>query len=380
MLSSLITLSGCASTDAAAPLEMSARQILHPRIDAHLQEMTREEHFSGVALVLRDGSIIHASGYGLSTNDLPNNVDTAFHVASVTKQFTAAAVLQLVESGAVSLHGSINNHLPHAYRSEAWSAVTVHHLLSQSSGIPDYAMSRDYYDVAGGFVSEETLERMIVEAMERDLEFPPGSQYGYSNLGYVLLGEIIEHQSKVSYADYLQKNIFEPMAMDSSRIRPFSHDPAANEAKGFRWSEDRASFVPDIFETLPATPADAGLITTIGDFAKWSQIYLRGHQGILSEESISAMTSQHTHMGRGGSVNGYGYGLGVGDRLIAHSGHVVGFRSQFILDRQSRTVIAVFANNSAVNMERIAFGILTALFSANLPRQDSSTKTARVAE
>ena len=152
------------------------------------------------------------------------------------------------------------------------------------------------------------------------------------------------------------------MAMDSSRIREYLHKPAENEAEGFRWSEDQASFVSDVSETLPATPADAGLITTLGDFAKWSQIYLGGHQDILSQDSVSVMTNQHIQMGRGGSVDAYGYGLGVGERLVAHSGHVVGYRSQSILDRQTGTVIAVFANNSAVNMERIAFGILTILF------------------
>lgn len=104
------------------------------------------------------------------------------------------------------------------------------------------------------------------------------------------------------------------------------------------------------------------MITTLIDFAKWSQIFTGGDQEILTQESIDAMMSQYIQMGRGGSVDAYGYGLGVGDRLIAHSGHVVGFRSQFVFNRKTDTLVVVFSNNSAINIGRVAFGLLTMLF------------------
>lgn len=358
----LAVFAGCTTARASDPSTTSVSATSDPSIEAFLQDMVKEEHFSGVVLVMQNGQVRHASGYGAATKFNANDVNTAYHVASVTKQFTAAAIMQLVEAGAVELHESINDYLPEKYHSARWDAVTVHHLLSHSSGITDYAVTRDYYEIVDGFASAETIDGMIVEAMPKELAFAPGSQYAYSNLGYVLLGEIIEQQTHMSFADYVKQNILEPMSMNSSRIRTEGHAAAKNEAAGFRWSEVQDSFVKDDTETLPATPPDAGLITTLDDFANWSRIFTGGDQSILSEESVTAMTSQHIQMGRGGSVDAYGYGLGVGDRLLAHSGHVVGFRSQMILDRQTNTLIAVFSNNSAINMQRVAFGLLTVLF------------------
>lgn len=362
LVCALVLSGGCAATGVKGFSNISVRDASDPSVEAFLRTMVKEEHFSGVVLVLQNGRIIHASGYGPATTEHANNFDTAYHVASVTKQFTAAAIMQLVESGAIALHNSINGYLPEKFRSHRWDAVTVHQLLSHSSGIADYATVRDYYEIAGGFASDETIDGMIVESMPKELEFSPGSKYAYSNLGYVLLGEIIENQTNTSFADYVMQNILKPMSMDSSRVRTEGHVTAKNEAAGFRWSEVQAALVKDDSETLPATPADAGLITTLGDFAKWSQIFAGGDQSILSKESVRAMTSQHIQMGRGGSVDAYGYGLGVGDRLLAHSGHVVGFRSQIILDRQTNTLIAVFSNNSAIDMQRVAFGLLTVMF------------------
>ena len=118
--------------------------VIDPAIDAYLLNMVDEEHLSGVVLVTRGGDIVHAKGYGTAAGDSPNTVDTAFHIASVSKQFTAAAVLQLVERGKVDLDRSINTYLPERYRTPGWDSVTVHHLLSHSGGVPDYAVTRDY--------------------------------------------------------------------------------------------------------------------------------------------------------------------------------------------------------------------------------------------
>lgn len=362
MTGGLVTLSACAATGDHGITDSSVRQVLHPAIESHLQSMVSDEHFSGVALVTVNGETIHASGYGSANPDRANDVGTAFHVASVTKQFTAAAVMQLVERGDVALDASINDYLPQAYRTDRWRAVTIHHLLSHSSGIPDYGIARDYYQIRDGFASDDTVARMILEARGEPLQFTPGTRYAYSNLGYALLGELIERVALQSYPDYVQQNLLLPMGMTSSQIRGFRHEPDENEATGFRWNEDSGEFETDTSATLPATPADAGLITTISDIARWSGLYLGEPRGVLSREAVSAMTTQQAQMGRGGSVDAYGYGIGVGERFLAHSGHVAGFRSQYILDVETNTIIAVFANNAAVNIEQVAFGILGILF------------------
>ncbi|MEL7450827.1 MAG: serine hydrolase domain-containing protein, partial [Pseudomonadota bacterium] len=301
-------------------------EVVDPRIDAFLQGAVAEEHFSGAALVVKDGAIMHAKGYGLAAPGKPNTVNTVFHVASVTKQFTAAAVLQLVEAGMVDLDGSINAYLPQQYWSPVWQGVRVRHLLSHSSGITDYAVVRDYYDVVDGFCLGDTVNGMIREAMEKPLEFAPGTQYTYSNIGFTLLGEIIEEQTGMPYAQYMQEKILRPMGMTSSRIHVEGHVPSANEAAGYRWDEATQQHVKDDVVSLPVTAPDGGLVTTLGDFMRWIQLYAGGDQEILTQASLDAMTSPQISLGRDGEIDSYGFGLSVGERLLGHSGYIVGFR------------------------------------------------------
>ncbi|MGI9470320.1 MAG: serine hydrolase domain-containing protein, partial [Rubripirellula sp.] len=156
-------------------------QVVDQECETFLQRMLKEEHFSGVALVKKADELVHAKGYGKATADKNNSVGTVFHVASITKQFTAAAVLQLVEAGKIDLGTSINKYLPREYRSAHWQRVNCSHLLSHSSGIEDYAVERDYYNVVDGFCLGNTVDGMIREAMEKPLRFEPGSKFEYSN-------------------------------------------------------------------------------------------------------------------------------------------------------------------------------------------------------
>ena len=348
-----------------APAEPGAAvvEVVDPTIDAFLEQMVDEEHFSGVAMVVRFGKIIHAKGYGPAADGEPNTVDTAFHVASVSKQFTAAAVLQLVEAGIVNLDASINDYLPERYRTATWDEVTVHHLLSHSSGIVDYAVERDYYDVVDGFCLGDTVDGMILEARGKELEFIPGTQYEYSNIGFTLLGVIIEEQTNTPYDQYLAENILKPIGMQSSRVHIEGHVPAENEAAGLRWDEETMGYVKDDVVSLPVTAPDGGLVTTLGDFLKWVSIYGGADQDVLSQASIDLMTTSQVSMGRPGEIDSYGYGLDVGEHLIGHSGYIVGFRSRFDYHRGSNTLVVVFTNNTANNPARISAGLLTILFS-----------------
>jgi CubicO group peptidase (beta-lactamase class C family) len=323
--------------------------------------MVKEEHFTGAALVMRNGVVLHAKGYGAATSHTANSVSTKFHVASITKQFTAAAIMQLVEKGVVTLDGPINSYLPQKYRSSQWDAVTVHHLLSHTSGIPDYAVSRDYYQVLDGFCSANTVDGMVKEAMGKDLKFEPGSKYSYTNLGYTLLGIVIENQTNLPYDEYVKHNILDPMGMRSSRIHGAEHVQADGEAEGFRWSEEQGRHVKDNVVSLPATAPDGGLITTLGDFARWARIYTAGDTTILSQDSIRRMSSPAVEIGSGGPLDSMGYGLYTGDRLLGHSGRIPGFSSQFVFDRETQSLVVVFSNNVSNNPQRIAFGLLTIL-------------------
>jgi len=335
--------------------------VIDSRFESFLQEMVAKQHFTGVALVMRDGKILHAKGYGVASGNRANTIDTRFHVASITKEFTAAAIMQLVEKGVVKLDGPINGYLPEQYRSAKWDAVTVHHLLSHTSGIPNYAVSRDYYHVVKGFCPADTVDGMVKEAMGKDLEFVPGSNYAYDDLGYTLLGSIIENQTHTSYEDYIKTHILDPMGMTSSRIHVVGRAPARDEAEGLRWSAELRRHVPDDVVTLPSTAPDGGLITTLADFVRWSRIFAGDEVPILSQDSIKLMSSPHIRIVDGGSLGSMGYGLFVGDRLIGHGGLVVGFSSQFVYDRDTHSLIVVFSNDAGGNPQEVVFGLLTLL-------------------
>ena len=364
--------SGNDATSEVTTQEVSVNQeIIDLRSEAFLQKMVKDEHFTGVALVMRDGEIVHAKGYGNSTSEKENTVTTAFHVASITKQFTAAAILQLVERGTIELNVSVNEYLPQKYRSPTWDSVNIHHLLSHTSGVPDYAVTRDYYNVVNGFCLGETVVGMVMEAMSKDLEFRPGSKFSYSNIGFTLLGLVIENQSSTSYDDYVKVNILNPMGMRSSRIHVNGHVLAAEEAEGYRWSETQNAHVPDDIVSLPVTAPDGGLITTLTDFVKWTEIYMGGESTILTQESIERMLNQVVTIewtGPRGSPLSYGYGLFLGDGLVSHPGGIVGFRSHFFVDRANKLLIAVFSNNTTNDPWLISAGLLeTFLMTTSAP-------------
>lgn len=361
------------TTEKSAVATGEIQKVTDPDFEAFLQQMVAEERFSGVALVTRGGQTVHASGYGNATADARNTVDTVFHVASVTKQFTAAAIMQLVEKGLVDLGKSVNEYLPEQYQSPKWQPVSIHHLLSHSSGVPDYAVTRDYYDVVDGFCLGDTVDGMVREAMNKELEFIPGTRFTYSNIGFTLLGLVIEHQSSVPYGDYMAANVLGPMGMSSSRMHVIGHVPSAMEADGYRWSEELGAHAKDEVVTLPVTAPDGGLVTTLEDFVRWADIYMTGTSPILTSESMDSMTTPAVEIpatdsdfeDARGTPQSYGYGLFLGDGLISHSGYIVGFRSHFIIDPGKEILIAVFSNNTTNDPKRISAGLLQLLDSSS---------------
>ena len=357
-LGSAIFLAACAEPngtrthlDAQAVIHVNSK-VIHQSSEDFLAKMTQTERFTGNALVMRGNNVIHAQAYGNATDEMANQLNTVFHVGSVTKQFTAAAIMQLVERGSLKLDDSINDCLPAKYRSGNWSDVRVRHLISHTSGIPDYAVSREYYDVTDGWAFDDTVDGMIREAMRQELEFVPGADFEYSNIGYTILGEIIEEQTGSLYTDFIQENLLDPVGMTHSHIRVEDHLPLPYEATGFRWNEDENRHTRDEVVSLPVTSPDGGLATTLNDFIKWIAVYRGMQHPRLSKASLERMM-QHSipdgsydwpEEGLRGNTS-YGFGLTLSGDLISHPGMIVGFQSHFIYDRKADLLVVVFTNN-----------------------------------
>lgn len=351
-------------SDSRKPSAEQSKETLDGQTEMFLRQMLEAERFCGVTLICRNDRVIHKRAYGPVSRHFRNQVGDRFHVASIGKQFTAAAIMQMVETGAVQLDGPVNDFLPEHLRSRYWEAVRVLHLLSHSSGIPDYVISRGYYDVTDGWASGATINGMIREAMAQPVSFASGTKFEYCNLGYTLLGEIIECRSGLRYAEYIQRELLDPLGMTESQIHDDHYQPTPKDAPGLRWDDRLKRHVKDEVVSLPVTPADGGLVTTLDDFVRWTRVYKdRAHPSLL-RPSVEQMLATAAPFGNyrwpERNMRGPGfYGLGLmrsGD-LVMHEGSIVGFRSFFIYSIESDLLIAVFSNNANNDVFRIASGL-----------------------
>jgi CubicO group peptidase (beta-lactamase class C family) len=171
--------------------------------------------FNGAALVAENGKVIFKKGFGFADFEwkIPNTPDTKFRLGSITKQFTAALLLQLVEEGKLSLETPLGDALPY-YREDTGAIITIHHLLTHTSGIPCYTRLPDYFKEIRRNTHE--VRDFVLEFCSGDLEFDPGAKYRYSNSGYFLLGAIIEQVTGKSYEQALKERVFEPLGMRAS--------------------------------------------------------------------------------------------------------------------------------------------------------------------
>ncbi len=325
------------------------------QIERYLLSSVEQGHFTGTVLIAHHGEIIFNYGYGMATPQKPNDQDTVFHIASITKQFTAAALLKLWQAGKVDLHISINEYLPKEYQSEYWKKVTLHHLLSHTSGIPDY--NEKYYDPKTiGFVSCEIEAKMIQETGQKQLEFEPGSKWAYCNMGYTLLGIILKQQTGKQYTDLINEYFIKPLNMTSTRFHEDNYTVHEKDALGFRWDFQNKKWVDDDSEKIVGTIPDGGILSTAHDLYKWSAVIEGKRPDILSTEILKLMTTPVPNMST--PYGGYGYGLGIdesfGTRKIHHSGWMIGFMSDLWMFPEKDLVIIVLCNNTTVNSEKIA--------------------------
>ena len=180
------------------------------RLSAYMDAAAKAEKFNGSVLVAKDGEILFAKGYGLANaeHQVPNTPETKFRLGSITKQFTAMAILILQEQSKLKVEDPIGKYLADAPK--AWEGVTIHHLLTHTSGVPSYTDDPSY---GKKMTQPETVKSMIARFKDKPLEFEPGEKFHYSNSGYFLLGAIIEKVSGKSYEAFLKEAIFDPLGM-----------------------------------------------------------------------------------------------------------------------------------------------------------------------
>lgn len=270
------------------------------------------------------------------------------------KQFTATAVMMLVEQGKVSLSDPITKYFNDA--PDTWKNITVRHLLTHTAGTTDYP--RDF-DFRRDYTEDELLKR--AEAIP--LAFPPGEKWSYSNLGYVLLGILIHKASGQFYGDFLHEHVFQPLGMTTARIISEA-DIVPNRAAGYRLVKGELKNQDWVSPTLNTT-ADGALYLTVYDMAKWdASLYT---EQLLKKSSLEQMWTPVKL--NGGKTYPYGFGWGLGEvrghHIIEHGGAWQGFKSQISRYVDDKLTVVVFANLIQANPARIAHGV-AALYNPEL--------------
>jgi len=297
------------------------------RIDEIVRFRTENKDFSGSVLVAKGDDKVISKAYGLANIEwgVPNTPNTKFRLGSITKQFTAAAILLLEEDGKLTLGDSVRVHWPEAPR--AWDGVTIFHLLTHTSGMPQP-------DETWRF-SEGPAEETVGHFRDKPLEFAPGTQYRYSNSGFILLAYLIERISGETYSDFLQKRILTPLAMSDSGVE--SNGPIIeNRASGY--AEGDGGFVHAAYISMPSSIGSGALYSTTEDLLRWTRGLFGGK--VLKAVSLEKMLTPFK--------DEYALGIDVandnGIRVIRHGGSIQGFNAMLAYYPDEKMTVVVLAN------------------------------------
>ncbi|MEW6762034.1 MAG: serine hydrolase [Pseudomonadota bacterium] len=285
------------------------------RLDQIVRSYVDDRNFTGAVLVARDDKVLLNKGYGHANREwsIPNGPDTRFRIASITKQFTAAAILLLAERGKLRIDDKISVYLPDS--PATWKDITVFHLLTHTSGIPDLTRFENFPDIQA---IPTTAARSIASFRDEPLEFAPGERFSYSSSGYILLGHLIEQLSGQPYDRFLQEAIFTPLGMkDSGYDR--NATVLARRASGYTVTKAGVENAEYVDMSMPY--AAGALYSTTQDLLRWQRALHGGK--LLSSQSLKTMTTVYKDENA--------LGLEVVDRAgvreISHTGHIQGFRS-----------------------------------------------------
>ncbi|MGD1930840.1 MAG: serine hydrolase [Leptolyngbyaceae cyanobacterium] len=364
-LSEQFIMSPAASTPVATNASLTAEMA------AYLQAHYETGRFMGTAIVMQNGETVFAQSYGMASleHQVPNTSQTKFRIGSITKQFTAAAILQLQDRGQLDVQAPISTYLPDYPQGDR---LTIHHLLTHTAGIPNLTSFPDYLE---WMQQPTTLAELMVRFQDLPLEFEPGEQHRYSNSGYVLLTQIIETVSGQTYADYLQTQLLQPLGLENTGYE----QPLAvinHLAHGYQFTgEDyqQAAYINMV------VPAGAGaLYSTVDDLVRWHQFLVNADNrssGILSDAAIAAMQHPHVALDAATPDASYGYGLMLGKQgFIAHGGGINGFVSYLGSLPDQGLTIAVLSNVENANPPIMAEGLLAILQGqpASLPANEEA--------
>jgi len=305
----------------------------------YLARVASDKSSAVAVLVARDGEIVYqgAAGQADLEKKTAATVDTRFRIGSITKQFTAVAILKLAEEGKLKIGDPLLTYFPDYPKA---TGVTLQHLLTHTSGLHSYTEKPDFYSRVTQPVKPQDL---IDWAKDDEPDFAPGTDFHYCNTGYFLLGEIVAKVSGMSYAEYLDSTFFKPLGMKNTGIYD-NASPPTQMASGYSVTDEK--YEPALNWDMTWAGGAGAVYSTVGDLYIWNEALHNGH--VISRDSLKAATTPvKLPKGATSSMN-YGYGLCSSTHrrlpLISHSGGLQGWMADLLYLPQQKTTVVVLTN------------------------------------
>jgi CubicO group peptidase (beta-lactamase class C family) len=338
----LIFITACSAQIASAQVQGSPAKSADNKaaqIDAIFRDYDRPDAPGASVIVISRGKVIFKKSYGLADPEkkIKSSTQTNYRLASCTKQFTAMAIMILAERNKLSYDSRLTNFFPDfpAYGKQ----VAVRHLLNHTSGLVDYE------DVMPEGATVPLNDQDVLRMMEQQdhTDFPPGSQFRYSNSGYVLLGLIVEKASGMSFANFLRKNIFGPLHMDHSVL--YHRDDHTDRRRAYGYTQQGDPFVKTDESLTSSTLGDGRIYSSVEELYKWDQALYSNR--LVSAESLKQAFMPSVQVDE---TNGYGFGWYIDNqrstRMLWHSGNSSGFTSRIHRFPEQKFSIIVLTNRS----------------------------------
>ena len=352
-MSSLFTTTMLASLGLAVSMICCAASIPE-QIHSLMQQKASSAQFNGTVLIAMQGQIVYQRAFGLADFEwnVPNDLRTKFEIGSMTKQFTAMLVLQLVNERRLRLDGHISDYLPY-YRPDTGARVTLHELLSHTSGIPNFLTLPGFLDGPASRM-HYSPESFVRKFCSGDLQFEPGSKFEYSNSGYFILGAILERVTGEPYETLLREHIFEPLGMEDSG---YAHTQTLipHRARGYERSGGSVSNARFYDMSIPFSAG--ALYSTVEDLYKWDR-------ALYTERLLPAAYRDLLFRP---NLENYGYGWALlipepgqpfaGELIPMHGGAIFGFQSVIQRMPRERDLILLLDNTDNPTLLKIAMEI-----------------------
>jgi CubicO group peptidase (beta-lactamase class C family) len=342
-------------------INMSFAQDKAKQIDQLMSLYAKYGQFNGSVLVAEHGKVIFEKGYGQANMewDIPNQPDTKFRLGSISKQFTAFLVVKLAEEGKIKLDAPISTYLPE-YPKATGDKITVHQLLTHSSGVPNYTSVPNFFKEKSR--DPYTPTEFVKTFQDLPLDFTPGEKFKYSNSGYFLLGYIIEKVTGKSYEQFLQETILTPLKMVNTG---YDHYDVVLKKRAAGYEKQGKNFVNSPFLDMSIPYAAGSLYSTVEDLYLWDQA-LYGNQ-LLTSKSMESLFKSYIPAGK----ESYGYGWfilettdGVKDKvkITEHGGGINGFNTVISRIPADKNLVVLLNNTGGTNLDEMNEAIRAILY------------------